>query len=62
MEGPMLTVADLLGLKEGNVLVFDFPVARPIELAINGKRKFAAQLVSTGRKRACQLESSLPSS
>src|SRR5207302_10838712 len=36
MEGPTLTVEDLLGLKEGNLLVFDFPVTRPINLSVNG--------------------------
>jgi flagellar motor switch protein FliM len=57
MEGPTLTVEDLLGLQEGNLLVFDFPASRPIELSVNGVRKFGVQVVSTGKKRACQVES-----
>ena len=56
MEGPILTMEDLLGLREGNVLVFDFPVSRAIELSVNGSHKFTAQVVSTGRKRACLVE------
>lgn len=55
MEGPTLSVGDLLGLREGNLLTFDFPVDRPIELVVNGARKFTGQVVSTGRKRACQI-------
>jgi len=60
LEGPVLTVEDLLDLKEGHVLVFDFPVARPVELSVNGTSKFAAHMVSTGKKRACQVESIRP--
>jgi flagellar motor switch protein FliM len=55
MEGPTLSVGDLLALREGNLLTFDFPVERPIELVVNGARKFTGQVVSTGRKRACQI-------
>jgi flagellar motor switch protein FliM len=56
MEGPVLTVEDLLSLRVGNLLVFDFPVARPIELTVNGARRYRAQVVSSGKKRACQVE------
>ena len=55
MDGPTLSVGDLLSLREGNLLTFDFPVDRPIELVVNGARKFTGQVVSTGRKRACQI-------
>jgi flagellar motor switch protein FliM len=60
MEGPTLRVEDLLGLKEGNLLVFDFPVTRPIDLSVNGSHRFTAQVVSTGKKRACQLATVRP--
>jgi flagellar motor switch protein FliM len=61
MEGPTLSVEDLLGLKVGHVLVFDFPVSRAIELLVNGAHKFTAHVVCAGRKRACQIESVRPS-
>src|SRR6202158_3793271 len=35
MEGPTLSVEDLLALDEGHVLTFDYPVERPIELLVN---------------------------
>src|SRR5690242_16374900 len=38
LEGPTVTVRDLLNLKEGNLLVFDYPVERPVELMVNGAR------------------------
>jgi flagellar motor switch protein FliM len=56
LEGPTLRIRDLLELSEGQLLVFDFPADRPIELLVNGVHRYSAQLVSTGRKRACQIE------
>jgi flagellar motor switch protein FliM len=60
MEGPTLSVQDLLSLREGHLLVFDFPVDRPLELLVNGTRKFTGHVVSTGKKRAYQIESRRP--
>jgi len=56
LEGPTLTVGDLLSLQPGHLLAFDFSVERPVELLVNGARKFTAHVVSTGKKRACQVE------
>jgi flagellar motor switch protein FliM len=60
LEGPTLTVRDLLGLTEGHLLTFDYQVERPVELLVNGVHKFTSHLVSTGTKRACQLETVRP--
>jgi flagellar motor switch protein FliM len=57
MEGPTVTVRDLLALTEGSLLMFDYPVERSIELLVNGCRKYTGQVVATGRKRACLIES-----
>jgi flagellar motor switch protein FliM len=56
LEGPTLTVGDLLDMEEGHLLTFDYPVERSIELLINGMRRYTAQVVTTGRKRACLVE------
>jgi len=56
LEGPTVTVRDLLRLSEGNLLVFDYPVDRSVELLVNGTRKFTAQVVGCGKRRACQIE------
>jgi flagellar motor switch protein FliM len=61
LEGPTLSMEALLGLSEGHLLTFDYPVERPVELLVNGTRKFIAQMVSTGRKRACLVEKIRPS-
>src|SRR3954468_22812467 len=45
LEGPTLSVQNLLNLKEGHLLMFDYPVERSIELLINGTPKFTIQVV-----------------
>ncbi|HUI56092.1 MAG TPA: flagellar motor switch protein FliM [Bryobacteraceae bacterium] len=62
LEGPTLTVEELLGMSEGHLLTFDYPIDRPVELLVNGTHKFAGQVVSTGKKRACLVERIHPSS
>jgi len=52
LNGPTITVEDLLDLAEDDVLTFDYPVARPVDLAVNGILKFRGTVTSTGRKRA----------
>jgi flagellar motor switch protein FliM len=56
LTGPTLTVQDLLRLEEGQLLTFDHPVGRPVDLEVNGGRKFSGHVVSTGKKRAFQVE------
>jgi len=60
LEGPTLTVRDLLSLREGYLLTFDYPVDRAVEVLANGTHRFTAQVVSTGKKRACLLENIRP--
>ena len=53
LEGLTLTVQEFLGLGDGHLLTFDFPVERPVELLVNGAHKFSARMVGAGNKRAC---------
>ena len=55
LSGPTLTVRDLLNLKTNDVLSFDYPVQRPMNVVFNGRRKYLGQIVATGRKRAVEL-------
>ncbi|MBL8236369.1 MAG: flagellar motor switch protein FliM [Bryobacterales bacterium] len=55
LQGPTLRLEDLLELKEGDVLAFDFSANRPINLLLNGKLKYLGQVVATGNKRSLQL-------
>ena len=38
-------------LQEGDVVAFDYPTERPVDIAINGKLKYRGEIVTTGRKR-----------
>ena len=56
LSGPTMSVEDLLDLNENDVLTFDFPVGRPLDLTVNGKPKYRGHVVTTGNKRAFQIE------
>jgi flagellar motor switch protein FliM len=56
LEGPRLRVRELLELKEGDVLAFDHPIDEPLGGFVNGKRKFSGQIVSTGKRKAFQID------
>lgn len=56
LSGPTLRVSELIDLAEGDVLTFDFPVEKPLDLYLNNRLKFRGHVVSTGRKRAFQIE------
>jgi len=49
-------VRELLELKEGDVLTFDHPIDEALGGFVNGKRKFSGQIVSTGKRKAFQIE------
>lgn len=55
LQGPTLTVEALLDLQEGDVLAFDYPVSRPLDITVNGRLKYQGEVVSTGRKRGFQI-------
>jgi flagellar motor switch protein FliM len=56
LEGPKLGVEALLNLKEGDVLAFDHPVDRPLNITVNGKLKYQGEVVAAGRKRGFQIQ------
>ena len=47
LEGPTLLVEDLLGLEEGQVLAFDFPVRKELDLWVNNMLRYRGQIVAT---------------
>jgi flagellar motor switch protein FliM len=56
IEGPTMTVEDLIDLQENDILTFDFPIERPLALTVNGKLKYRGHVVTTGRKRAFRVD------
>ncbi|MFN7935389.1 MAG: flagellar motor switch protein FliM [Bryobacteraceae bacterium] len=55
LRGPTLSVENLLELEEEDVLTFDFPVGRPVDMLVNGHLKFKGKPAGTGRKKAIQI-------
>ena len=55
LVGPALSISSLLDLQDGDVIAFDYPLDRPLNLTINGQHKFLGEIVTAGRKRAIQI-------
>lgn len=58
LEGPTMSMQDLMELKEDDVLTFDYPIGRPVDLILNRKLKYRGHIVTAGRKRAFQIAES----
>jgi flagellar motor switch protein FliM len=59
LDGPTLSLEDLLNLDSGDVLSFDYPVERPLDLNVNGKLKFRGQVAAVGQKLGFLIEQAL---
>jgi flagellar motor switch protein FliM len=57
LQGPKLGMEALLNLQEGDLLAFDYPLDRPLDIMVNGKLKYQGEVVSTGRKRGFHIQS-----
>jgi flagellar motor switch protein FliM len=56
LQGPTLTVAELLEIQGGDILTFDFPTGKPLDLLINSKLKYRGHVATNGRKKAFRVE------
>jgi len=56
LEGPTLTVRELMTLGVGHTLTLDFAVGEAIRMHVNGETKFSGQVVTTGKKRAFEVQ------
>jgi flagellar motor switch protein FliM len=52
LSGPHLLLRDLVNLEAGDVLSFEFPTARPLDLTLNGRIKYLGEIVDAGRRTA----------
>ena len=52
LSGPQLLLRDLMNLEEGDVLSFEFPTSRPLDLQLNGQTKYLGEIVNAGRRTA----------
>jgi flagellar motor switch protein FliM len=56
LEGSEMRLGDLLRLGEGQIVRLDHPVDRMAVCTLNGVSSFSGQIVSTGQRRAFQVE------
>jgi len=56
LEGPLLPVAELMNLKTGQVIKLDHPLDQPLRGVVNGALSMQGAVVSSGKKRAFQVE------
>ena len=59
LEGSEMRLGDLLRLSEGQIVRLDHPVERRAVCTLNGVSSFSGQIVSTGQRRAFQVEDSI---
>jgi flagellar motor switch protein FliM len=57
LVGPTMRLEELLNLKLGQVMVFDYPTDKPVQCTLNGQPQFLGHVVRMGRKRALRLVS-----
>lgn len=55
LDGPLLSVADLMNLTPGQVIQLDHPLDQPLRGVINGALSMEGAVVSSGKKRAFQI-------
>jgi flagellar motor switch protein FliM len=56
LQGPTLAVPELLDLKEGDVLVFDYQATRPLDLMVNSKLKYNGEVVEVNGRRGLLIQ------
>jgi flagellar motor switch protein FliM len=56
LEGPTMSVQDLMDLREDDVLTFDYPIGRQVNLNLNRKLKYRGHIVTAGSKRAFHVD------
>jgi flagellar motor switch protein FliM len=56
LDGSQMRLGELLQLREGQILRLDHPVERRAVCTLNGRASFIGQVVSTGMRRAFQVE------
>ena len=55
LQGPKLEFKELVTLRPGQVLMFDYPLGQPVSASANGAVNLTGHIVSSGRKRAFQV-------
>jgi flagellar motor switch protein FliM len=52
LTGPHLLLKDLMNLEQGDIVSFEYPTNRPLDLVLNGEKKYRGEIVNAGRRAA----------
>ena len=55
LRGPQIILGEMLKLKVGDILTFDYLASKPLSVELNGKLKHTCQVVISNRKRAARV-------
>lgn len=55
LRGTNMMMSDLLRLKVGDVLTFDYPATKPVSVELNGRLKHTGHIVISNRKRSIKI-------
>jgi flagellar motor switch protein FliM len=55
LAGPELRLRDLIHLEEGDILSFEYPASQPIDLLLNGQKKFRGEIVNSRHRAAIRI-------
>jgi flagellar motor switch protein FliM len=55
LTGPEVLLKDLMNLEEGDVMSFEFPTGRPLDLRLNGEKKYTGEIVNCGRRAGLRI-------
>jgi flagellar motor switch protein FliM len=56
LDGPTMAFRELMALRAGQVVRFNYPLRKPLQASVNGSVTITGHVVSAGRKRAFQIE------
>ncbi len=56
LDGPTMEFRELMALKAGQVVRFNYPLGKPVQALVNGSLAISGHVVSSRRKRAFQIE------
>jgi flagellar motor switch protein FliM len=56
LQGPTLAFSDVMEIEAGDILTFDYPVDKPVDLLVNSRLKYHGHVATDGRKRAFRVE------
>jgi flagellar motor switch protein FliM len=55
LAGPKMLLRDLMNLEQGDILSFEFSADRPLDLLLNGRKKYHGEMVASGRRAAFRI-------